>query len=236
MHQGIDSCATLPRCGCWLAACWGTVKQSMGAAESKSQLPSTIVRPDEGALVAKAKSGDLAAFEELVNRYEGRIFRLTLNITQNREDAQDAAQDAFLKSYKNLHRFQGESRFYTWLVRIAVNEALMRLRKRRPNVVSLDEPVETEEDLIPHEIQDWDPTPEQRYERTEMNSILNEAIGKLDPIFRTVFLMRDVEQISTEETAEALGISVPAVKSRLLRARLKLRETLNPFFRRNSNT
>jgi RNA polymerase sigma-70 factor (ECF subfamily) len=208
----------------------------MGAAESKSQLPSTIVRPDEGALVAKAKSGDLAAFEELVNRYEGRIFRLTLNITQNREDAQDAAQDAFLKSYKNLHRFQGESRFYTWLVRIAVNEALMRLRKRRPNVVSLDEPVETEEDLIPHEIQDWDPTPEQRYERTEMNSILNEAIGKLDPIFRTVFLMRDVEQISTEETAEALGISVPAVKSRLLRARLKLRETLNPFFRRNSNT
>jgi RNA polymerase sigma-70 factor (ECF subfamily) len=207
----------------------------MGAAESKSQLPSTIVRPDEGALVAKAKSGDLAAFEELVNRYEGRIFRLTLNITQNREDAQDAAQDAFLKSYKNLHRFQGESRFYTWLVRIAVNEALMRLRKRRPNVVSLDEPVETEEDFIPKEIQDWDPTPEQRYERTEMNSILNDAISKLDPIFRTVFLLRDVEQISTEETAETLGISVPAVKSRLLRARLKLREILTPYFRRTAN-
>jgi len=219
-----------------MAALWGSVKQSMGAAESKSQLPSTIVRPDEGALVAKAKSGDLAAFEELVSRYESRIFRLTMNITQNREDAQDATQDAFLKSFQHLDRFQGDSRFYTWLVRIAVNEALMRLRKRRPNVVSLDEPVQTEEDLIPHEIQDWDPTPEQRYQRTEMNSILNEAIGKLDPIFRTVFLLRDVEQVSTEETAEALGISVPAVKSRLLRARLKLREILNPFFRRNATT
>ncbi len=171
-----------------------------------------------------------------MSRYESRIFRLTMNITQNREDAQDATQDAFLKSFQNLDRFQGDSRFYTWLVRIAVNEALMRLRKRRPNVVSLDEPVETEEDLIPHEIQDWDPTPEQRYERTEMNSILNDAIGKLDPIFRTVFLLRDVEQVSTEETAEALGISVPAVKSRLLRARLKLREILDPFFRRNATT
>jgi RNA polymerase sigma-70 factor (ECF subfamily) len=208
----------------------------MGAAESKSPLPSTIVRPDEEALVRAAKSGDLGAFEELVNRYESRIFRLTMNITQNREDAQDATQDAFLKSFRNLDRFQGGSRFYTWLVRIAVNEALMRLRKRRPNVLSLDQPVETEEDLIPHQIQDWDPTPEQRYERTEMNSILTEAISKLDPIFRTVFLLRDVEQIPTEETAELLGISVPAVKSRLLRARLKLRELLTPFFRRSATT
>jgi len=234
MHHMVDSYATLPRSGCWLAACWGNVKNAMSAAGSKPQLPSTIVRSDEGALVSAAKTGDLGAFEELVNRYEARIFRLTMNITQNREDAQDATQDAFLKSFQNLNRFQGDSRFYTWLVRIAVNEALMKLRKRRPNVVSLDEPVETEEDVIPHEIQDWDPTPEQRYARTEMNSILNEAIGKLDPIFRTVFLLRDVEQVSTEETAEALGISVPAVKSRLLRARLKLREILNPFFRRNA--
>ncbi len=199
-------------------------------------LPSAIVKPDEGALVSAAKAGDLGAFEELVNRYEGRIFRLTMNITQNREDAQDATQDAFLKSFQNLDRFQGDSRFYTWLVRIAVNEALMRLRRRRPNVVSLDEPVETEEDLIPHDVQDWGPTPEQRFARSEMNSILNEAIGKLEPIFRTVFLLRDVEQISTEETAELLGISVPAVKSRLLRARLKLREILSQYFQRSPQT
>ena len=235
MHHQIDSCATLLGGGCFMAVRRGAVENVMGAAKPK-QLPSTIVRPDEGALVDAAKAGDLASFEELVNRYESRIFRLTMNITQNREDAQDATQDAFLKSFRSLDRFQGDSRFYTWLVRIAVNEALMRLRKRRPNVVSLDEPVQTDDDLIPHEIQDWDPTPEQRYERTEMNSILNEAIGKLDPIFRTVFLLRDVEQVSTEETAEALGISVPAVKSRLLRARLKLREILNPFFRRGATT
>ena len=234
MHHQTGTCAKLLGGGCWLAA-WGKVKPSMSAAEPK-QLPSTIVRSDEGALVKAAKSGDLGAFEELVNRYESRIFRLTMNITQNREDAQDAAQDAFLKSFKNLEHFHGDSRFYTWLVRIAVNEALMRLRKRRPNVVSLDEPVKTDDDLIPHELQDWDPTPEQRYARTEMNSILTEAIGKLDPIFRTVFLLRDVEQVSTEETAEALGISVPAVKSRLLRARLKLRDILTPFFRRSATT
>ena len=147
MRCRLETCATLLGGGCPPAARWGVVPTVMSAAEPKP-LPSTIVRPDEGALVSSAKAGDLAAFEELVNRYEGRIFRLTMNITQNREDAQDATQDAFLKSYQHLDRFLGESRFYTWLVRIAVNEALMRLRKRRPNVVSLDEPVETEEDLI----------------------------------------------------------------------------------------
>jgi RNA polymerase sigma-70 factor (ECF subfamily) len=193
-------------------------------------LPSTIVRDDEGALVSLAKKGDLAAFDELVNRYERRIFRLAMNITQNREDAEDAAQDAFLKSFQHLPEFQGGSRFYTWLVRIAVNEALMRLRRRRPNVTSLDEPVQTDDDLMPRQIEDWEPTPEQRYQVTELNSILNNAIAELDPIFRTVFVLRDVEQLSTEETAETLGISVPAVKSRLLRGRLKLREKLNRYF------
>jgi RNA polymerase sigma-70 factor (ECF subfamily) len=193
-------------------------------------LPSTIVKDDEGALVTAAKAGDLSAFDELVNRYERRIFRLTMNITQNREDAEDAAQDAFLKAYQHLEGFQGGSRFYTWLVRIAVNEALMRLRRRKPNVVSLDEPAETDEDLIPRQVEDWSPTPEQRYARTELNSILSTSIGALDPIFRTVFLLRDVEGLSTEETAEALGVSTPAVKSRLLRARLKLRDKLDPYF------
>jgi RNA polymerase sigma-70 factor (ECF subfamily) len=153
-----------------------------------------------------------------------------MNITQNREDAEDATQDAFLKSFQHLPDFQGGSRFYTWLVRIAVNEALMRLRRRRPNVTSLDEPVETEDDFMPRQIEDWGPTPEQRYQTTELNSILTNAIADLEPIFRTVFVLRDVEQLSTEETAEALGISVPAVKSRLLRGRLKLREKLSRNF------
>jgi RNA polymerase sigma-70 factor (ECF subfamily) len=201
----------------------------MSTPESK-HLPSTIVREDEDALVSLARSGDLGAFDKLVNRYERRIFRLAMNITQNREDAEDATQDAFMKSFRHLPDFKGGSRFYTWLVRIAVNEALMRLRRRRPNVVSLDEPVQTEEELLPREIEDWGPTPEQRYQVTELHSILNNAIAGLEPIFRTVFVLRDVEHLSTEETADALGISVPAVKSRLLRARLRLREKLSRYF------
>jgi len=203
----------------------------MSFANSKP-LPSAIVREDEGLLVSAAKAGDLSAFDELTNRYERRIFRLTMNITQNREDAEDATQDAFLKSFQHLNDFEGSSRFYTWLVRIAVNEALMRLRRRRPNVISIDEPIETEEDLVPREIEDWGPSPEQRYAVTELNSILTNAVSGLDPIYRTIFVLRDVEQLSTEETAEALGISIPAVKSRLLRARLKLREKLNRYFER----
>jgi RNA polymerase sigma-70 factor, ECF subfamily len=194
------------------------------------RLPSTVAREDEHLLVAAAKKGDLAAFEELVNRYESKIFRLTMNITGNREDAEDAMQDAFLKSYSHLKDFQGDSRFYTWLVRIAANEALMRLRRRRPNQFSLDEPVETDEDLMPREIQDWGPGPDQRFAQTEMREILTKAIGELEPDYRIVFTLRDLEELSTEETAEAVGISVPAVKSRLLRARLKLREKLARYF------
>jgi RNA polymerase sigma-70 factor (ECF subfamily) len=194
-------------------------------------LPSKVVQDDEGALVAAAKAGDVSAFETLVGRYERKIFRLTQNITQNREDAEDAMQEAFLKAYEHLDNFEGNSRFYTWLVRIAVNQALMKLRKRRPNQISLDEEIETGEDSVPREVEDWGPSPEQRYAQTELSGILSQVIGELDPSFRTVFQLRDIEELSTEETAEALGLSVPAVKSRLLRARLKLRQKLNRYFR-----
>ena len=227
MIQVETICANLLERG-WLAA--GAPQLIPMSSPEPKRLPSTVVRDDEGALVSLAKAGDLGAFDELVNRYERRIFRLAMNITQNREDAEDATQDAFLKSFQHLGEFQGGSRFYTWLVRIAVNEALMRLRRRRPNVTSLDEPVQTEDDRMPREIRDWGPTPEQRYQVTELNSIMSNAIGELEPIYRTVFTLRDVEQLSTEDTAEALGISVPAVKSRLLRARLRLREKLGRHF------
>jgi RNA polymerase sigma-70 factor (ECF subfamily) len=193
------------------------------------RLASTVVREDEPVLVAAAKSGDAAAFEELVNRYERKIFRLAMNITRNREDAEDAMQDAFMKAYSHLSGFQEDSRFYTWLVRIAANEALMRLRKRRPNQFSIDEPVEGEDDLMPREIEDWGPSPEQRFAQTELHGILDQVIDQLDPDFRTVFVLRDIEELSTEETAATLGISVPAVKSRLLRARLKLRQKLDRY-------
>jgi RNA polymerase sigma-70 factor (ECF subfamily) len=199
-------------------------------------LPSQVVKDDEPALVSAAKAGDVQAFETLVGRYERKIFRLTQNITQNREDAEDAMQEAFLKAYEHLGDFQGNSRFYTWLVRIAVNQALMKLRRRRSNVLSLDENVDTGEDTMPREVEDWGPSPEERYQQSELGEILSTAIGSLDPAFRIVFQLRDIEQLSTEETAEALGLSIPAVKSRLLRARLKLRQNLNRYFRRGVNT
>jgi RNA polymerase sigma-70 factor (ECF subfamily) len=208
---------------------------SLSAPERKAR-PSAIVREDEPQLVAAAQAGDRAAFEELVSRYERKIYRITRHITQNDEDAEDAMQDAFVKSYQHLSDFQGGSRFYTWLVRIAVNESLMRLRRRRPNQISLDEPVEGEESLIPRELQDWGPSPEQRFEQTELNSILERVIAKLEPIYRSVFVLRDVGDVSTEETAQILGISIPAVKSRLLRARLKLRELLNPYFQASTKS
>jgi len=188
---------------------------------------------DELALVQAAKRGDVAAFEELVKRYDRNIFRIAHHITQNREDAEDVVQDAFLKSYENLEQFQGNSKFYTWLVRIAVNESLMKLRRRRSDrTVSLDEDIETEEDTMPREVADWSPNPEQLYKQGELKDILRKTIQGLPSSFRTVFVLRDVEGLSTEETAEALDLSIPAVKSRLLRARLQLRERLNKYFRK----
>jgi RNA polymerase sigma-70 factor (ECF subfamily) len=194
-------------------------------------LPSSVVRDDEPALVAAAKRGEVSAFEELVARYERKIFRLTRNITGNMQDAEDAMQEAFLKSYEHLANFKGDSRFYTWLVRIAVNEALMKLRRRHPGEFSIDEEVPGSEDLMPRELDDWGPTPEERYQQVEMRQILSEAIDRLEPDFRIVFILRDVEELPTEETAKLLGLSITATKSRLLRARLKLRQRLNRYFR-----
>jgi RNA polymerase sigma-70 factor (ECF subfamily) len=188
---------------------------------------------DESALVARAREGDAEAYNELVSHYERKIFRLAKHITQNDEDAEDVLQETFLKAYEHLPDFQGQSKFYTWLVRIAVNESLMKLRKRKSDrTVPLDEPVDTGEDTVVREIAVWEENPEERYSREELGGILDEAIQSLKPAFRTVFVLRDIEELSTEETAEALGISVPAVKSRLLRARLQLREKLTRFFKR----
>ncbi|PYX83730.1 MAG: RNA polymerase subunit sigma-24 [Acidobacteria bacterium] len=190
---------------------------------------------DELALVQAAKGGEVAAFEELVKRYDRNVFRIAQHITQNREDAEDVVQDAFLKAYQNLGQFQGQSKFYTWLVRIAVNEALMKLRRRRPErMVSLDEDVKTEDDSVPREVADWSPNPEQLYTQSELHDILTRTIQGLPPSFRTVFVLRDVEGLSTEEAAEALDLSIPAVKSRLLRARLQLRERLSRYFQKRN--
>jgi RNA polymerase sigma-70 factor (ECF subfamily) len=191
---------------------------------------------DESALVAKARGGDTAAYNQLVHRYSPKIYRLAKHITQHDEDAEDVLQETFLKAYEHLGDFQGQSKFYTWIVRIAVNESLMKLRKRKSDrTVPLDEPLDTGEDTVVREIAVWDENPEQQYSREELGNILDEAVQSLRPVFRTVFVLRDIEELSTEETAEALGISIPAVKSRLLRARLQLREKLTRFFKRKGD-
>ncbi len=191
---------------------------------------------DETALVARAKAGDADAFSELVQHYDRRVFRMAKQITQNDDDAEDVLQEAFLKAYTHLNDFQGNSKFYTWVVRIAVNEALMKLRKRRSDrSVPLDEPIETGEDEMAREIAVWDDNPEETYSREELAELLDEAVQSLKPAYRTVFILRDIEELSIEETSEALGLSISAVKSRLLRARLQLREKLTRQFKRKGD-
>jgi RNA polymerase sigma-70 factor (ECF subfamily) len=191
---------------------------------------------DESILVAQAREGDTNAFGTLVRRYEGKIFRLAQHVTQNREDAEDVLQETFMKAYEHLDQFKGDSKFYTWIVRIAVNQALMKLRRRRTDKsVSLDETIDTGEDTVVREIAAWGEDPEEQFSREELGEILDGAIENLDPLYRSVFVLRDIEEMSTEETAEALGLSVPAVKSRLLRARLQLREKLTRFFKRKGD-
>ena len=191
---------------------------------------------EEAALVERARLEDPRAFTELMRRYEAKIFRLAQHITQNREDAEDVLQETFLKAYEHLDQFQGNSKFYTWIVRIAVNQALMKLRKRKSDrSVSLDEGIDTGEDTVVREIAAWEESPEERYSREELGEILDSAVQSLAPPYRTVFILRDIEELSTEETAEALELSIPAVKSRLLRARLQLREKLTRFFKRKGD-
>lgn len=191
---------------------------------------------DDAALVAQAQAGDESAFAKLVEKHERSIFRLARNITENVEDAEDVLQETFLKAYEHLGEFRGDSKFYTWLVRIAVNQALMKLRRRKGDrAVSLDETFDTGEETVVREIAVWAGDPEQLYSQEELRNILASAIDSLPPVFRTVFALRDIEELSTEETAQILNLSVPAVKSRLLRARLRLREKLTRYFKRKGD-
>src|ERR1700730_15479942 len=149
------------------------------------------VHPDV-ALVERARAGDVLAFEKLVRQYDRQVFRIANHITQNREDAEDVVQDAFLKAYQKLDQFQGNSKFYTWLVRIAVNESLMRLRKRRTGkMVSIDEDVESEDGSMPRDLAEWRPDPEMMYGQSELAEILRKTIQDPARHFRVVFVLRD---------------------------------------------
>ena len=191
---------------------------------------------NEAVLVSGAQTGSAESFAVLVKQYERQIYRLSKIVTGNQEDAEDALQETFLKAYKNLGQFRGESRFYTWLVRIAINEAVAKLRSRDSYTwVSLDEPIGSDESgAAPREIRDWRDNPEECYNQTELREILSKVLQDLETPLRIVFVLRDVEGLSCEETAVVTGLSVPAVKSRSMRARLKLRKKLSFWFEKRS--
>jgi RNA polymerase sigma-70 factor (ECF subfamily) len=195
------------------------------------QLEVSVKASDDLSLVRASKNGDVAAFEHLVKRYDRKLLRIAQSVTHNTEDAQDAVQEAFLKAFQNLALFREESQFSTWLIRITLNQSLMKLRKQRAlREVPPDEDLQADGDVLPMEIADWAPNPEQLYWASELRSILVKALEELRPILRVVFVLRDIEGLSTAETAEVLNLSDAAVKARLWRGRLQLRERLNNYF------
>ena len=188
-------------------------------------------QPTDPMLVQAAKTGDLDAFEELVNRHERRIYTLARRITANEQDAEDVTQEAFLSALEHLPDFREESSFGTWLSRIATHAALKLLRKRKGlPTESLD--ATAEDGALPHPeyIADWRESPERLVQRHETARLIDDALAELDEGHRVVFLLRDVEGLSVKETADALSLSEANVKVRLLRARLQLREHLTRAF------
>ncbi len=186
---------------------------------------------DDTALLARLKAGDQAAYAQLVEENASSIYRLALRLMGSEADAEDVLQETFLSAFKSIDRFEGRSSLSTWLYRIASNAALMRLRRNEPEQVSVDEPVERDDgDPMPRQFFDFCCLPEDDLLREEAREQMKQAIDELPPTLRSVFVLRDIEGLSTAETAEALDLSESAVKSRLMRARLKLRDQLSLYF------
>jgi RNA polymerase sigma-70 factor (ECF subfamily) len=198
---------------------------------ASAQFEVRTLASDDLDLVHASKGGDVAAFEQLVKRYDRKLLRIAQSITHNREDSQDAVQEAFLKAYQNLGDFREDSQFSTWLIRITVNQSLMKLRKQRTiREVSLDQDLQADGSTLPIEVTDRAPSPEQICGTSELRIILVKAMEGLRPILRTVFVLRDIEGMSIQQTAEVLNVTQTAVKARLWRARLQLRERLKGYF------
>lgn len=182
---------------------------------------------DDLDLVHASKKGDIAAFERLVRRYDRKLLRISQTITHNREDSEDAVQEALLKAFQNLTAFREDSQFSTWLIRITVNQSLMKLRKQRtPKEISLDEDPQADGAVFPADVPDRAPSPEQLCWGSELRAIFVRALEEIRPILRTVFVLRDVEGLSIKETAQLLNLSQEAVKARLWRVRSHLRERI----------
>jgi RNA polymerase sigma-70 factor (ECF subfamily) len=197
--------------------------------EDVTSLKSSADRFNEERLIQRIREGEHELFYELIRPYERRVYSAALAILRNEADAEDAAQEAVLKAFKNIRQFRGEARFSTWLIQITVNEARMWRRNEHAHLV---EPIvdrkDAEGDYIPRDFADWREIPSETLERKEVREKLAEALEALGHIYREVFVLRDMQHLSIEETAKALGISSASVKTRLLRARLMLRDLLAP--------
>lgn len=185
--------------------------------------------PGEAELIRRVRDGEHDLFYELIRPYERRVYSAAFAILRNTADAEDVAQEATLKALKNIRQFRAEARFSTWLIQIAVNEARMRRRKDHSDRM---EPIADRQDesgnYLPRDFADWREIPSEALERREIREKLAEALASIGEIYREVFVLRDMQHLSIEETAEALGISTASVKTRLLRARLMLRDLLAP--------
>src|ERR1700689_3085191 len=202
-----------------------------------AELAVPAVASDDLDLVHASKRGDVTAFEQLVKRYDRKLLRIAQSVTHNREDSQDAVQEAFLKAFKHLGEFREDSKFSTWLIRITVNQSLMKLRKQRATKeASLDDDFQADGSVLPKEVTDWAPNPEQLYWTSELRDILIKCLEELSPILRLVFVLRDVEGLTIDQTLEVMNVSETAVKARLWRARLQLRESLNKYFSKQAES
>ncbi|MFL6308235.1 MAG: sigma-70 family RNA polymerase sigma factor [Candidatus Sulfotelmatobacter sp.] len=178
-------------------------------------------------LIDRVQRGENQLFYELVRPYERRVFAAAMAILRNESDAEDVAQEAMLKALRAIRQFRADARFSTWLIQITVNEALMRRRKDRNHVIeAIDDRRDEESDYAPRDFADWREIPSEALERKEVRQRLAQALASLDRKYREVFVLRDMEQLNIQETAAALGISIASVKTRLLRARLMLRDLL----------
>src|SRR6201997_4508197 len=184
---------------------------------------------DEAQIIASILSGNTHLFHDLIRPHERSVYAMALSLLHNEADAEDVAQEAFLKAFRKLASFRGESKFSTWLISITLNEARRRLRRQNTvRMESLDEPPEEGGKVSPALLRDWREIPSEALERREMRVLLQEAIGQLSPIYREVLVLRDIEELSVEETASALAISISSVKVRLHRARIMLQKELAP--------
>lgn len=184
---------------------------------------------DEGRMIAAIVAGDRELYHTLIQPYEHRVYRIALSLVKEEAEAEDVAQEAFLKAFRELATFRGEAKFSTWLISITLNEARRRLRHQKlVRMESLDEPAENRAGLAPAMLRDWREIPSEALERREMKALLQMAIGRLPPLYREVLVLRDMEGLSIAETSLALAISTAAVKVRLHRARMMLQKDLAP--------